>query len=63
MAAQGVVYPDAIVWGLVEGQLKCAEERGGSRNGGGDEAKFAQDTLPGLARDPFGFAKVDEDGG
>ena len=63
MAAEVVVYADAVVRSLVESQLKRTEERGGSRDGGGDEAKFSQDALPGLAGDSLGVAKVGEDCG
>ena len=49
MAAEVVVYADVVVRGFVESQLKRTEERGGSRDGGGDEAKFFQNALPSLA--------------
>ena len=61
MAAQGLVDVDAVVWGLVQGQLEHTEERGISRDGSGDEAKFPEDALPGFTQHWFSVAEVGED--
>lgn len=55
------VYPDAVSFGFVRGELQGAEQAGGAGDGHGDEAEPAQEAGPLFSADSLHSHELVED--